>query len=233
LEFEVLMTEDADLGLPIPLPIPPPGTPDIHTLLIHAGFVWNGREGGDLYSLGEEGNFYVEFIAPLMGSATDRDGKPKSKVQVGGVNVEMFRYVDLLLKEPWEYSLVPEHGFSSAKEQCLLRVVNPISYLMQKVLTVGRRPQDSKKAKDVLYIHDTLLIFGENLDNFQDLAERLLIELPPKTQNEFHRLRDKLFTSSLTQGAAQIAKESGRLAPPSAQRVQEVCREGLAVIFAP
>ena len=162
LEFEVLMTEDADLGVPIPLLSLPLDTPDIHTLLLQAGFHWSGREGGDLYSLGiEEGNFYVEFIAPLIGSATDRGGRPKAQARVGGINAEMLRYVDLLLKEPWQYALVPEHGFSWEKVKNPLRVANPVSYLMQKVLTVERRPQESKKAKDVLYIHDTLLIFGE------------------------------------------------------------------------
>jgi hypothetical protein len=228
LEFEVLMTEDVDLGVPLSFQKMPEETPSMHRLLIEAGFRWTPREGGDLYSLGvEDDNFQVEFIAPLVGSSTERDGFLKPRIQVSGVNIERFRYIDLLLAEPWEYSLVSEQSLL----QFPVRIANPASYLMQKVLTVRRRPQLYKKAKDVLYIHDTILIFQENLDMLQNQANKFLELLPERTQGDFQKLRQELFNSVISQKAAQIAEQSGRATPPSANRIKEVCVAGLEIIF--
>lgn len=70
--------------------------------------------------------FYVEFIAPLIGGDSDRTGKPRTLVEVGGATAQLLRHVDLLRFEPWELDL---------GDGVIARIANPASYLAQKVLT--------------------------------------------------------------------------------------------------
>jgi hypothetical protein len=232
LPFDVLMTEDADLGVPARQANNLQGTAPISQLLKEAGFTRKLRDGGASYRLGTEAEgFEVEFVAPLEGSPKDREGKPKT-VHFGGIQAEALRYIDILLKEPWDYFLTAEHGFPPLTLQSALRVTNPNSYLLQKVLTVHRRHRPYKQAKDALYIHDTILIFQENLDILHDQATQLLMQLPNTTQNEFHRRSKELFQDQLLRSAQKIAQESGRTSPPSSKRIKEVCLEGLDQLFA-
>jgi hypothetical protein len=43
-----------------------------------------------------------------------------------------------------------------------LVVPNPVSFIVQKLL-IHKRRDDNKKAQDVLYIHDSLELFGASL----------------------------------------------------------------------
>jgi hypothetical protein len=43
-----------------------------------------------------------------------------------------------------------------------INIANPVSYIVQKLLVSGKR-KPSERAKDVLYIHDTLELFGASI----------------------------------------------------------------------
>ena len=84
--YQALQTRDADLAFS--LKAPPDG--DIGTALKRAGF--HERRSGEhvppvtRYQLGEgDLGFYAEFLVPLYGSATKRDGSPDATVAASGV----------------------------------------------------------------------------------------------------------------------------------------------------
>jgi hypothetical protein len=76
---------------------------------------------------------------------------------------------------PWTVSLSHSHGFPFEDPRDV-RIANPASFLAHKVLIHNKRTR-SKFAKDVLYIHDTLEIFGARLE---DLNRAWRTEVKPQ-----------------------------------------------------
>ena len=50
---------------------------------------------------GDDQGFYAEFLAPLVGSGTKRDGTDDATLTKAGVTAQKLRHVDLLLTSPW------------------------------------------------------------------------------------------------------------------------------------
>jgi len=112
---------------------------------------------------------------------------------------------------------------------CLL-VPNPMTFLVQKLLIHSDRPPD-KKAQDVLYIHDTLELFGASLDEIQRLwIDAVRPAMPTKTAGRVEVIARDLFaqvTDTIRQ-AARIPQDR-RLAP---ENVQRACEYGLGEVLA-
>lgn len=94
----------------------------------------------------------------------------------------------------------------------------------------SRRP--SKRGKDILYIHDTLLLFGAALDELQALwiaeirprlAKKALAQVLGASKQFFGEVTD------LSREAADVARGAGRSI--SAGELAAACRLGLAEIF--
>ena len=98
------------------------------------------------------------------------------------------------------------------------------------MLSIPQRLPLEKRSKDVLYIHDTIQLFSDQLEALQAPAAALLAGLPDPIQQRFHEDRDTLF-NQYSAYAAKIAQDSGRPTPPSPAAIRAVCREGLEVIF--
>jgi hypothetical protein len=103
---------------------------------------------------------------------------------------------------------------------------------MQKVLVLPER-KHGKQSKDVLYIHDTLLMFRGAFDKLRLHARLVAEKVHPKWVQTFHEHRRALFDAVDDQlrGAERIARESGRASPPSADQILLVCRQGLERLF--
>jgi hypothetical protein len=234
--FPPLMTEDADIATPERLRSK---TPSIDQALRAAGFTPSLTGDGRLpvmryHGQGVDRGLYVEPIAPLRGSGYTRKGEPDDLVAVAGATAQRLRHVDLLLLEPWRLELSQGNGFEVGDHAIGLQVANPASYLAQKVLTLNRRPSAGKRSKDALYVHDTLMLFGDALTELREQAERVLDRLPSRAQREFHTQRVSLFRDdALIVRAASIAAASGRPNPPSPATITAVCTVGLERIFAP
>lgn len=158
MDYSPLTTLDTDVAVPPKLPA---RTPDIRQRLLAHGFteelLGDSRPPATHYHLGgEPSGFYAEFLTPLTGSEYDRGNKRKATLEVGGVPTQRLRYLELLLQHPWQ-AYVRAESFSGH-----VLVANPDSFLAQKVLTHERRDRDDR-AKDILYIHDTLQVFGARL----------------------------------------------------------------------
>jgi hypothetical protein len=121
------------------------------------------------YRLGaSKTGFYAEFLTPLSGAARERDGQPKAARRIAGVVSQQLRYLEILLYAPWTVEIGRSNGFSLAPKE--IRIANPASFLAHKLLIHGKRTR-GKFSKDILYIHDTLEIFGARLGDIKPRVE--------------------------------------------------------------
>lgn len=193
LDFSPLVTFDADVAIPLTLPAQ---TPTVREALVAHGFEEEFR-GDDMppathYHLGEEGSgFYAEFLTPLTGSERSRSGRRKATAHVGGVNSQQLRFIELLLEHPWIVELrAEEFGLPAPKS---LRVANPVAFLAQKLL-IHRKRSSEGQAKDILYVHDTLQVFGARLGDLRnEWTSRIRPVLHPKAAKTVETAHTWLF----------------------------------------
>jgi hypothetical protein len=165
LEYAALATLEADIAMPSDLPA---GIPSIRDRLLENGFteefLGNDRPPSTHYTLGDEASgFYVEFLTPLLGGAYDRRSRRKATAQVGGVTSQQLRHIDVLLIHPWPVDFDLLGGVDERKQ---LRIANPTCFLAQKILIHSKRNSEDR-VRDVLYVHDTLEVFGARLEELR------------------------------------------------------------------
>jgi hypothetical protein len=115
------------------------------------------------YALGAEvSGFYVEFLTPLRGGDRRRDGSRDVTQRIAGVTAQKLRYLDILLLEPRPVTIGEERGVPLARPATIL-LPNPVSFIVQKLLIRSRRKK-ADRAKDALYVHDTIELFAADLD---------------------------------------------------------------------
>jgi hypothetical protein len=164
--YAPLRTRDVDLALSLRAPM----DGDIRSALEAARFKpeysGDSRPPVTQYTLtDDDAGFYAEFLVPLQGGDVKRDGSPNVTVSTAGINAQKLRHLDLLLVAPWTIQIGPgtEVPFDEPVD---VLVPNPVSFIIQKVLIHEKR-KPGKKAQDVLYIHDTLELFGAALDELR------------------------------------------------------------------
>lgn len=225
-----MLTLDTDVAIPIRLEV---REQDLRDRLASAGFkeqfLGEHQPPATHYRLGEEeGSFYVEFLTPLIGSEYDRDGNRRATTRVAGVTSQNLRYVDLLLGSPWKIELSRANGFPF-EDPKHIQIAHPTRFMAQKLLIHDKRERRSR-AKDILYLHDTIELFGASLDV---LGEEWDLALKPALSDPAIRTvesaADTVFAKVTDdiRGAAQAA--AGRALTPEA--VHELCRAGLKVVF--
>ncbi|HEY8210211.1 MAG TPA: GSU2403 family nucleotidyltransferase fold protein [Myxococcaceae bacterium] len=235
IDFEPLATDDADLAAPLRLEV---RAKPIAQHLRAAGFTEELR-GDDTppmsrYHLGEEGaGLYVEFLAPLLGAPRTRTGASRDTAVVGGVTAQTLRYVDLLLEEPWTIQLSEQLGFPVGVASVQIRIPNPASFIAQKLLVLGRRTPE-KRPKDLLYVHDTLMLFSGKIASLQAswrlVSARQHSNVTKDLQSQIEARFDTV--DDLIRAACRIAVESGRPSPPTPERFAAVCRMAARTVFA-
>jgi hypothetical protein len=177
---------------------------------------------------GVDAGFYVEFLAPLRGDGLPRSGASNATVAWAGVTAQRLRYVELLLASPWSARLDESVGFP-LPEPAEVLLANPVSFIAQKLLIHAKRDPD-KPPQDVLYIHDTLELFGHDLEGLRaEWLERVRPHLPQRDVKDIDRIRRRLFAvvTDVIRRAVRIPKDRA-LTP---ERVRAACDYGLDTIF--
>jgi hypothetical protein len=176
---------------------------------------------------GDDQGFFAEFLAPLYGSGLKRNGQPDVTVAKAGVTAQKLRYLDLLLIRPWAVRLTKELGVPVESSTDVM-LANPVSFIAQKLLIQKYRKPD-KKAQDVLYIHDTLELFGGELPALRALWQEIRPTLHDKTARAIESLHREPFgvITDVIRTAARIPQD--RVVTP--ERMQAVCAYGLGEIF--
>lgn len=224
-----LRTRDADVALSIHAPL----AGDIRAALDKAGFheEFSGEHTPPIthYRLGDQdGGFYAEFLTPLQGDGLKRDGSPDVTVSKAGITAQKLRHVDLLLIAPWTVHVGPEMEKPVAAPVDVL-LANPVTFIVQKLLIHKYRKGD-KKAQDVLYIHDTLELFGASLDQLRTVwTDAVRPTMPAKTAKAIATTASALFreVTDTIRDAARIPQDR-QLAP---DRIRAACGYGLAEIL--
>jgi hypothetical protein len=231
LDYPPLTTLDADVALPSQLKVEGQG---IYQRLIENGFqaefLGDHKPPATHYHLTVEGagGFYAEFLTPLIGSAHGRQGKSRGTTEVGSVVSQNLRYVELLLHAPWTVTLSGASGFPFDQERTVL-VANPVSFVAQKVLVRSKRSRE-ERAKDTLYIHDTLEAFGGRLADLRaEWQEKIGPQLNPKALRQVQAAAETLF-GKITDAVREAARiVQGRTLSP--ERIREVCKFGMEQVF--
>lgn len=233
LDYAPLMTRDADVAINADSPAT---DQDIGRRLLAAGFVesFTGESNPPVthYQLGEHGGFYAEFVTPLIGSARRRSGTLEVTTSIAGITAQKLRYLDLLLLAPWSVSLDSSTGIPLSSPADV-RIPNVASYLVQKLLIRTKRRTSQQRAKDVLYIHDTIELFGSSLG---DVRSDWIHHLKPNLgKRDSRRVRDSMkalfaeVSDEVRDAAVEAGASSGRTL--SVESIREVCRTGLDVIL--
>jgi hypothetical protein len=112
-----------------------------------------------------------------------------------GITAQKLRHVDVLLIDPWSVLLDRRIGFS-VDEPANVLVTNPVSFIGQRLLIHHRRDL-RKQAQDVLYIHDTLELFGHALEVLRkEWRDRVQPRLAAKTARNIQRIGEAQFRAS-------------------------------------
>jgi Nucleotidyltransferase len=227
LDYPPLSTLDADVAVPTRLPA---GEQDIRARLLAHGFteefLGDDHPPATHYRLSDEASgFYAEFLTPLVGSKYDRKRKRKTTTEIAGVSSQQLRYIELLLHHPWSI------GFESGGFAARIQIANPVSFLAQKVLIHKKRDREDR-AKDILYMHDTLEVFGPRFPELRELWRNIVApELRPRSANVVSKASEDLFgeLSDDMRRAAEISAE--RALSPEA--IREACHYGFIEVFGP
>ena len=231
LDYLPLTTLDEDVAVPPKLK---EQDSTVRQRLLDAGFK-EEFEGEDHppathYHYGKGGGFYAEFLAPLVGSEYDRRGKRKATLEVAGISSQLLRYIEILLVSPWKVELSEESGYPLTSKKTV-QIANPASFLAQKILIHEQRDQKDK-AKDLLYIHDTVEVFSESLDELRKIFRNEIVpHLRPRRIAELEQAADKLFGKvDDTIREASIMASGRKLSP---EQLVETAGAGLREIFGP
>lgn len=113
-----------------------------------------------------------------------------------------------------------------------MRVPNAATYIAQKLLIHAKRKSEDR-ARDVLYIHDTLEAFAPSLADLRHVwVDTVRPRLHRGRTRRVERLARELFSdvTDAIRGAARIAISVGRTSSP--ESILEVCQVGLERVFA-
>src|SRR5271154_6607549 len=228
LDYLPLTTLDGDVAVPPKLK---KEESTVRKRLLEAGFeeefIGEDRPPATHYHYGKGGGFYAEFLAPLEGSEYDRSGKRKATKEVGGISSQLLRYIEILLISPWKVELSEENGYAISPMRSV-QIANPASFLAQKILIHEQRDYKDR-AKDLLYMHDTVELFSETLDELQKLFRgKVVPNLHPRRLAEIEGAPEKLFgkVDDTVREAALMA--AGRALRP--ERLAETAKAGLEEI---
>jgi hypothetical protein len=229
--YQPLRTRDADLAFSTDAVL----DGNLHAALDDAGFkeelFGDDAPAATHYRLGQEdAGFYAEFLTPQHGAEVKRGGRRSATLSRAGITAQKMRYLDLLLVSSWSVQLGPTIGMPLVAD-LQVRVPNPTSFIVQRLLIHADRP-GGKKAQDVLYIHDTLELFGASLAESRRLwVDEVRPAMPAKTARRVHKIARDLFeeVTDTIREAARIP-QNRRLAP---ENVQRACEYGLGEILGP
>lgn len=220
-DYQPVFTRDTDLAFANKAPI----EGDIKQSLMQHGFQeelsGDHRPPAAHYTLCEEaGGFYAEFLTPLAGSGRRRNGDADATMAKAGISAQKIRHLDVLLVDPWVISVGPQEGVPMP-ERMDVQVTNPLCFMVQKFLIQQYRPAN-KRAQDVLYIYDTIELFGALLDKFNVHWHARVAPALGNLADEVQNLSMQTFAevNDMVRDAARIPADRN-LSP---EQIQATCR---------
>lgn len=193
---------------------------DLSRRLSDAGFLARPKPGDERPPVAD----YVHFAhtgAPIEFLIAEvRSRKlPSPTVDVGGVSAAVLKGLELLLVDPWTVELSEQAGFPAAIAM-QVQIPNPVSYVLHKLFVSTQRRDRSKREKDLLYAYDTLVLFAAREDSLRASTGLVRRSLPKSSRARLLQGVPHLEApGDAVRGAAEIARQSGRAAPPLAEQI--------------
>ncbi len=159
----------------------------------------------------------------MRGNGLRRDGTEDATAEAGGITTQNLKHLDLLLVAPWSLDLTPSDELPIS-EPARVQVANPVSFIAQKLLIHDLRKPD-KRSQDLLYIHDTLELFGAHLPELNRLwRDKVGPSLLPSDRKKIERLGQELFAavSDAIREASRKTSADRRLLPEELRLRTEV-----------
>jgi hypothetical protein len=157
-----------------------------------------------------------------------RHGVRDATVAKAGITAQKLRYLDLLLVSPWDVTVGPQSGVPTAGDLKVL-LPNPVSFIVQKLLIQADR-KPLKRAQDVLYIHDTLELFGASMDQLREIWKGTVRPaMPARTARKVAATAIDLFST-----VTEPIREAARMPQdrhPTPENLRLACEQGLAEIL--
>ena len=166
-----LVTFDVDVATPNKLP---QSESSLQTALAAAGLQPSpGDQPTNKYKTAPGAAETLEFLCPITGTPTAVRTQFPTLIKIqGSCTAEALDYLDLLLMFPWSIDLRTVPPLAVADE-LLVRIPNPVSYIMQKILIRSRRTSSGKRAKDSYYIYELALLLRNACPTLTGEARRL------------------------------------------------------------
>jgi hypothetical protein len=229
LPYAPLMTRDTDVALPTGIRFDQENLRErLLSRGFHEEFLGDDRPPVTHYRLGDhDAGFYVEFLTPLVGGEFRRDDTRNVTTTIAGVTAQKLRHLGVLLISPWSVPLTL--AVQTGKLPARINIANPVSYIVQKLLVSGKR-KPGERAKDVLYIHDTIELFAGSLPDLRQLwSDAVLPALGSRVEAKARQATRRLFsevTDTVREAAMMAAGRS-----LSANGLREVCQAGVTQIL--
>ncbi|HSV47378.1 MAG TPA: GSU2403 family nucleotidyltransferase fold protein [Ramlibacter sp.] len=224
---QAVFTKDTDLAFAAAEPL----KGDIKAALENSGFKeqlsGESKPPAAHYSLGAEGEgFYAEFLTPLAGSGIRRNGQQDATLAKAGITAQKIRHLDILLVNPWVATLRPESA--PVKTSLDIQVANPLAFMVQKFL-IQKQRSPRKRAQDILYIFDTIGLFGGQVDAFHKMWNETIGPALGKSRDEVLKLNESTF-SKVTDDVrnAALIPQDRKL---TAEEIQSTCEFAFEQIF--
>lgn len=239
-DYGAIFTQDADVAYAEREEL----VGDIEEALVGAGFEPQPNLAGGFdplamrYTLGKgPNNFYAEFLTPLNEGASGRRRKKNNRNETepdatelrAGVVAQKLRHLEVLLHEPWIVD-IPADASGLGEIVAGLRIPNPVSFMIQKLLIRNDRVPD-KRAQDVLYIYDAMYIFGGVLDEHLVPIWKVLDgTLSDKQRKSVRDGASELFSevNDTLRAAAGIPKDEREIVP---EDMLQLCKNGFEELF--
>lgn len=233
-------TTDIDVACLVPTATGP--RPPIGELLGGAGFLPEYHTGDQMppimkFRSTRDQNVDIELLAPLVGAPRRRDGTAKVTDSVQqGASAQLLRYLDLLLFRPCEVAAADIAELQMSQSSAVLRIPNPVAFVMQKILIMGegRAPKDIDK--DCHYIYDVAVTFRAAASQLAAWGAALKAESSTwrKWYERFTTVaQDRVFASASARGpvaAARVHRDAGIVPPASADEICRVVRRWLRLL---
>lgn len=222
--YEPIYTTDTDVAIPQDAGIP---HDDLAARLKAHGFVGELR-GDDRppithYHLGSvDSGYYAEFLTPKVRTRSERQ---RDTAVVGGVVAQVLPHLDILTIDPWPVRVQAPQRI----EPFVVAVPNPVAYIAQKLIVLKDRRREDR-SKDLLYINDTLELFGNRLEQLhRDWRERVEPALG-RRGHEVIALAKRHF-AAVSDDLRRAVEVAGRRPNLDAEVLQARCEIGLREIL--
>lgn len=228
--YQPVVTRDADVALDPRMPL----HGNIAEALVNAGFTkqlsGEHRPPVSHFQLGEDdAGFYAEFLSPLRGNGLKGDGTEDATGTAGGITTQKLKHLDVLLMAPWSLELVPSDELPIS-EPARVQVANPVSFIAQKLL-IHRLRKPDKRSQDLLYIHDTLELFGAHLPAMNRIwQDQTGPSLLPGDHKEVLKLARALF-STVTDTIREASRKTSADRTLQPEELRQRAEVGLGELF--